>query len=153
MREEGMKLYTIGFSQKSAEQFFELLRHNGVQQVIDIRLRPQGQLAGFARQSDLPYFLKHLADGCEYIHLPELAPTDEILDEYRAGKSKDWDLYEEKFQTLLGQRGIPNLLDRDIFEGKVSCLLCSEPEADHCHRRLVAERLRAAWDDVEVIHL
>lgn len=146
-----MKIYTIGFTQKSAQQFFELLRQHHVQRLVDIRLRPQGQLAGFARQDDLPYFLDRLADGCQYIHLPELAPTAEILDGYRADKS--WPRYVELFEALMDERGIPTALDRGEFERQYNCLLCSEAKPEQCHRRLVAERLAAHWPGVEVIHL
>lgn len=146
-----MKLYTIGFTQKRAETFFELLRRNGVQRLIDIRVSPEGQLAGFARKNDLPYFLDRLAAGCQYVHLPELAPTKDILKEYRAGG--DWARYVERFETLMDARRIPAALPRDEFEAQVSCLLCSEATPEKCHRRLVAERLAAHWPNVEIIHL
>jgi len=146
-----MKLYTIGFAQKNAEEFFGLLQKNGVQRLVDIRLRPSGQLAGFARKEDLPFFLSHLADGCQYIHLPELAPTKEILDEYRAGGR--WEDYAQRFEALMDERNIPAVLDRLTFEQNASCLLCSEPTPAQCHRRLVAERLQTCWLDVEIIHL
>jgi uncharacterized protein (DUF488 family) len=146
-----MILYTIGFAQKSAQEFFELLRQNGVRRVVDIRLRPSGQPAGFARKEDLPYFLKNLADGCEYIHLPELTPTKEILDGYRSGGA--WSDYERQFQSLMDERKIPTALDRESFELLPSCLLCSEATPEQCHRRLVAERLQARWPNVEIIHL
>jgi hypothetical protein len=76
-----------------------------VRRLVDIRLRPSGQLAGFARKEDLPYFLQNLANGCEYIHLPELAPTKEILDGYRSGDA--WADYERQFQRLLDERDVP----------------------------------------------
>jgi uncharacterized protein (DUF488 family) len=147
-----MKIYTIGFAHKSAEEFFDLLHHNGVRRLVDIRLRPSGQLAGFARKDDLPYFLSNLADGCEYIHMPELAPTKEILDGYRKGGS-DWPDYERQFRALMDERDIPAILDRESFERQPSCLLCSEATPEQCHRRLVAERLQAHWPGVEIIHL
>jgi uncharacterized protein (DUF488 family) len=146
-----MKLYTIGFTHKSAEQFFTLIRQAGVRRVVDIRLRPSGQLAGFARKEDLPFFLEKLADGCEYIHLPELAPTKEILDGYRGGGA--WADYKRQFQALLDERNIPGILDRASFERLPSCLLCSEATPEQCHRRLVAERIQADWPEVEIIHL
>jgi len=146
-----MKLYTIGFTQKRAEEFFGLLREHGVQRVVDIRLNPNGQLAGFAKKEDLPYFLRELADGCEYVHMVELAPTKEILEAYR--KDGDWERYVERFERLMDERGIPDTLDRSAFERLVSCLLCSEPSPHHCHRRLVAERLKRHWANVEVVHL
>jgi uncharacterized protein (DUF488 family) len=146
-----MKLYTIGFTQKSAETFFGLLRQNGIQRLVDIRLKPEGQLAGFAKGNDLPFFLEHLVDGCRYEHLIELAPTREILETYRA--TGDWTKYALQFTQLLDERRIPKNLDRAAFETNSSCLLCSEPTPQKCHRRLVAERLAATWQGVEIIHL
>jgi uncharacterized protein (DUF488 family) len=146
-----MKLYTIGFTHKSAEQFFSLISQAGVQRLVDIRLRPSGQLAGFARKEDLPFFLENLADGCEYIHLPDLAPTKEILDGYRSGGA--WADYERLFQALLDERDIPTALDQESFKRLPSCLLCSEATPEQCHRRLVAERIQARWPEVEIIHI
>ena len=145
-----MRIYTIGFTKKPAERFFSLLKEHGVQRLVDIRLHPGGQLAGFAKQDDLAYFLRELAK-CGYTHMPELAPTDEILSEYR--KDHKWPLYNERFQALMDERGIPERLDRIMFEQEICCLLCSEDTPEKCHRRLVAERMAAHWDDVEIVHL
>lgn len=147
-----MKLYTLGFTQKTAEEFFELLRANGVKKLVDIRVIPNGQLSGFARQADLPYFLKALADGCAYVHRLELAPTRQLLKDYRTNGG-DWDRYVVGFEQLMDQRGIPHMLERADFEDGPCCLLCSEATPEQCHRRLVAERLAAAWPGVEIIHL
>lgn len=145
-----MKIYTIGFTRKTAEQFFGLLLANRIQRLVDIRVRPDGQLAGFAKKDDLAYFLRELANGCQYFHLPELAPTSEILDEYR--KDKNWTRYLLQFQALMDERNIPDALNRKDFEVS-SVLLCSEATPDHCHRRLVAERMAVTWPEVEIIHL
>lgn len=146
-----MKLYTIGFTQKSAQTFFGLLREHSVQRLVDIRLHPGGQLAGFAKQGDLPYLLANLAANCHYSYIPELAPTKEILEGYR--KTRDWLLYEAQFRLLMDERQVPDILDPSTFEQFSSCLLCSEPTPEQCHRRLVAERIAAAWPNVEIIHL
>lgn len=146
-----MKIFTIGFTQKRAETFFGLLQQNGVHRVVDIRLNPGGQLSGFAKQEDLPYFLEHLANGCQYAHMPELAPTKEILDAYRSGLS--WTEYEHRFRALMDERRIPEALDQGGFMKQVSCLLCSEAGPEKCHRRLVAERLADHWHGVEIVHL
>ena len=146
-----MRLYTIGFTQKHAETFFELLQRNGIQRLVDIRISPSGQLSGFARKEDLPYFLDRLAGGCAYLHLPELAPAKEILTDYRAGG--DWNRYVLRFEMLMDERGIPATLRRGDFEAQISCLLCSEATPEQCHCRLVAERLAAYWPHVEIIHL
>ena len=145
-----MRLHTIGFTQKSAERFFGLLREHGVERLVDIRLHPGGQLAGFTKQGDLRYFLANLVD-CDYRHLPELAPSDEILSEYR--KDHDWERYVRRFEALMDERGVPASLDRELFAERVCCLLCSEATPERCHRRLVAERLVRSWGDVEVVHL
>jgi len=146
-----MKLYTIGFTQKNAQEFFKLLRDNGVQRLIDIRIHPQGQLSGFAKQEDLPYFLHELAGECQYLYLPVLAPTEEMMKEYC--KDGNWVRYAGRFEALMEERNIPATLDRSIFETSISCLLCSEASPEHCHRRLAAERLARHWPDMEVIHL
>lgn len=146
-----MKLYTIGFTQKRAEVFFGLLQRNGIQRLVDIRLNPGGQLSGFAKQEDLPYFLSRLANDCQYIHLPELAPTREILEDYRKGLS--WSYYEQRFQALMDERRIPETLNQSDFQQQVSCLLCSEAKPEKCHRRLVAERMAAFWPEFEIVHL
>lgn len=145
-----MNLYTIGFTQKSAERFFTLLRENGVQRLVDTRLNPGGQLSGFAKGSDLTWFLSELI-GCDYIHMPQLAPTTEILHDYR--KDRNWVRYVQRFEATMDARGIPKALERTSFETATSCLLCSEATPEHCHRRLVAERLAAAWPGTTVIHL
>jgi uncharacterized protein (DUF488 family) len=145
-----MQLFTIGFTKKSAERFFTLLRDNHIQRLVDIRVHPGGQLSGFAKGDDLAYFLRELA-GCAYTHMPELAPTDEILSTYR--NDHNWPLYVERFESLMDSRNIPSSLDRALFEQARCCLLCSEDTPQQCHRRLVAERLAREWGDVEVIHL
>jgi uncharacterized protein (DUF488 family) len=145
-----MKLYTIGFTQKSAERFFGLLAEHGVEQVVDIRLKPGGQLSGFAKQDDLAWFLERL-NGAGYVYLPQLSPSAEIRDDYR--QDHDWERYVPRFEALMDVRGIPATLDRALFTERVSCLLCSEPSPERCHRRLVGERLSRAWPDIEVVHL
>jgi len=146
-----MKLYTIGFTQKRAEVFFKLLRQHGIKRLVDVRVSPDGQLAGFTKKDDLPYFLDRLADGCQYLHLPELAPTKEILKDYRS--DANWPRYVERFEALMDERGIPETLNRSIFDEEPACLLCSEATPEKCHRRLVAQRIAHCWPDVEIIHL
>src|SRR5689334_1655441 len=145
-----MQLYTIGFTKKSAERFFGLLRGSGVQRLVDIRLHPGGQLAGFAKSDDLAYFLRELA-GCSYTHMPQLAPTEDLLKSYR--KDHKWPRYVERFEALMDERDVPQTLDRALFEQERCCLLCSEATPEKCHRRLVAERIAAHWPGVEIVHL
>lgn len=144
-----MKIYTIGFTKKSARRFFDLLRNSGAKRVVDVRLNNVSQLAGFAKKDDLQFFLKEIC-GMEYIHLPELAPTQDILDDYKKRRG-DWKTYEAKFMDLMRKRRIEERIPKEaIADG---CLLCSEDKPHHCHRRLVAEYLKQHWSDVHVAHL
>lgn len=141
------RIYTIGFTKKSLEEFINLLKENGVQKVVDIRLKPSSQLSGFAKAKDLKYILGN--EGIGYEHVTELAPEETILEKYR--KDKNWEEYEKAFRELMGRRNAKEILKRLLKEGKTLCLLCSENKASKCHRRLVAELLKE--EDVEIVHL
>jgi len=145
-----IRIYTIGFTQKTAQEFFEILRDARVQRVLDIRLNNVSQLAGFSKKDDLKYFLRAIL-GIDYIHLPILAPTQTILDAYKK-HGGDWSVYEPQFMELMRKREIEKRIDPALVHQ--GCLLCSEDTPHHCHRRLVAEYLRECWGDaVEIRHL
>lgn len=144
-----MKIATIGFTKKSAQRFFELIRHSGSRRIVDVRLNGASQLAGFAKKNDLAWFAQELC-GVEYTHEPCLAPTKDILSNYRA-KRITWSQYEKQFIDLLKERRVESVLRRDTLDD--SCLLCSEDQPHHCHRRFVAEYLQEHWGDVEIRHL
>ncbi len=144
-----MKLFTIGFTKKSAEKFFGLLADAGVRRILDVRLNNTSQLAGFAKSRDLEFLTKRVCDA-DYIHLPELAPTQDILDEYKKQKGS-WEDYERRFLALMREREIEKTIDKEAVDG--GCLLCSEHQPHHCHRRLVAEYLAEEWGDLDIVHL
>lgn len=144
-----MKIFTIGFTKKSAKEFFSLLKKPGINRLIDIRLNNVSQLAGFTKKNDLQFFSSEIC-GIDYLHIPELAPTKDILDAYKKNGG-DWKTYEEKFLFLMEKRRIENSLNKQVLDG--SCLLCSEETPHHCHRRLVVEYLQNKWSDIEVVHL
>jgi len=144
-----MKLFTIGFTKKPALEFFEKLRRPGLERVIGVRLNNVSQLAGFSKRDDLKYFCEAILQ-IEYLHWPELAPTQEMLDAYKKDRG-DWAEYEKKFLSLIAGRRIESMLQKEKLAG--SCLLCSEPTPEHCHRRLVAEYLREKWGNLEIEHI
>lgn len=145
-----MEVYTIGFTKRTAEEFFEALKRAGVKRLLDVRLNNSSQLAGFTKRDDLPYFLKEIC-GAEYIHQPLLAPTQELLDDYKKRKG-NWQDYERRFLQLIEQRKVEETIDRLMFD-LPTALLCSETTAEHCHRRLVLEYLDKKWGDVKIVHL
>jgi len=143
-----MKLFTIGFTKTSAEHFFSRLSKAHVKKLIDVRLNNVSQLAGFAKKDDLRFFTQKIC-GVSYEHIPQLAPTQDILEEYRKSKGS-WAAYAQKFLDLMARRKIEDI-DQSRLDG--GCLLCSEDKPHHCHRRLVAEYLKNKWDNVEIEHL
>lgn len=144
-----VNLFTIGFTQKSAQKFFDTLSNAGVKRIIDTRLNNVSQLAGFTKRSDLEYFLRKIGD-IEYVHILDLAPTKDILDAYKK-KQGDWENYERQFLKLMSDRQIEKRVSPEILDG--GCLLCSEAKPHHCHRRLVAEYLNSKWTNVNICHL
>ena len=143
-----IKLYTIGFTKKSAEKFFSLLCEAGIKRVIDVRFSNVSQLAGFTKKDDLRYFLRRICN-IDYIHLPELAPNKEIVDEFKKNKG-DWSVYTTKFLSLLKERQVEQTLEKEILDE--GCLLCSEESPRNCHRRLIAEYLQDKWGNIEIRH-
>ena len=146
-----MIIFTIGFAQKSAEKFFQILKENNVECLIDVRLNNVSQLAGFTKSKDLQYFLKIIIDA-DYIHNIKYAPTKDILDDYKKNKIS-WLEYEIKYRKLIESRKIEQIFKNDIKNYNNVCLLCSEPLPQNCHRRLLAEYLKKQFNKVEVKHL
>ncbi|TVM03358.1 MAG: hypothetical protein CV087_05690 [Candidatus Brocadia sp. WS118] len=144
-----MNLYTIGFTGKSAQQFFELLMRNKVKRLIDTRLNNKSQLAGFAKKDDLKYFLSEIS-GIEYIYMPEFAPTEDILKGFK-NKLMSWEEYSKKYLALLENRKVLNTSDSKLLED--ACFLCSEHLPKHCHRSLLANYLANHLGNINIIHL
>lgn len=148
-----MKIYTIGFTKKNAEQFFSLLEKAKITTLLDIRLNNVSQLAGYTKKDDLCFFLKRILN-VKYIHSVKLAPTKQILDDYKNSKIS-WDKYEIEYYKLLEERNVKNLFSTIVDLNKETiCLLCSEEKANYCHRRLLAEYLKNNLSqNIEIIHL
>lgn len=139
-----INLFNIGFTQKTAEEFFGILKKNKIECLVDIRLNPSGQLSRFAFEKDLPFFLDKLVDGCKYVHRVDLAPPKELLKEVRtkgSAMSKDYKLFEKEFNLYLEKESkIGNFVEQfKKYQNVV--LLCSEHTTEKCHRRLVSDML------------
>lgn len=145
-----MKICTIGFTKKNAKTFFELLKKSGVSTLIDIRLNNTSQLSGFAKRDDLSFFTKELCQ-INYIHLPDLSPTDDLLKAFNKGDI-NWGQYKESFLKLMKERKIERYIEQGVFDN--CCFLCSEHTPETCHRSLVAEYLKdSAKTNVDITHL
>lgn len=146
-----MRVFTIGFTEKSAERFFGLIKGESIlKRVIDVRLHNTSQLAGFAKSKDLRFFLKEIC-GVDYVYVPELAPTKALLDAYRK-HHLSWQVYEQEYLNLLSRRNVEKVISQDVVAQ--GCLLCSEHLPHHCHRRLALEYLENAWGcSLDTTHL
>ncbi|BBB92469.1 MAG TPA: DUF488 domain-containing protein [Methylomusa anaerophila] len=144
-----MTLFTIGSGKKSAREFFSLLQMNNIKRVLDIRLSNTSQLAGYTKKADFEYFLKEIAD-IDYYHMPELAPTEELLNAYKS-KEVSWQEYEIEYIRIITARNPLAKLTITFFDK--ACLLCSEPTAKQCHRRLLAEYIADSLPDWKIVHL
>lgn len=145
-----MTLYTVGFAQKSAREFFGILQRTGIKLLVDVRLNNRSQLAGFTKRDDLAYFLSEICLA-EYRHEPLLAPSKELLNGYKKGQIS-WPEYVSRFLALLDERNLDHVME-NLIHSEPTVLLCSEPKPDQCHRRLVAERFQSKYRGMEIIHL
>lgn len=146
-----MKIFTMGFTQKSAEQFFGLVSSNEIELLIDVRLNNQSQLAGFTKGRDLEFFLKKICN-CKYEHNIIFAPTKEILNDYKK-QQITWKEYVVQYNLLIENRNVEKVFLKKYTEFNKILLLCSEVTAENCHRRLLAERLKNCVANVDIIHL
>jgi uncharacterized protein (DUF488 family) len=146
--DDEVKIFTLGFTKTSAAHFFDRLTTSRAKALIDVRLNNVSQLAGFAKRDDLRYFTNAIC-GIQYRHELRLAPTQNMLDNFRK-PGGGWGSYQQQFLKLISERDVESM-DREVFDG--ACLLCSENEPHHCHRRLVAEYLDEKWGGIEIIHL
>jgi uncharacterized protein (DUF488 family) len=146
----GVKVYSIGFTKKTAAEFFTTLRQAELRRLLDVRLHNSSHLAGFSKRDDLAFFLKELC-GAEYLHEPLLTPTPDLLEGYRK-KRLSWQEYEPRFRSLLAERAVEKEIARELFQ-LPTVLLCSEVTATRCHRRLILEYLQEKWGGLEIVHL
>lgn len=145
------KLYTIGFTKKTAEYFFELLTNNGIELVLDIRLNNTSQLAAFSKYPDIKFFLKKMLN-IDYIHDTTFSPDENTLKEYKK-KHISWEEYIVQFDETMHLRNIKQHIKMNYLINKKICLLCSEPTADKCHRKLIAKQFKEIDNKLDIIHL
>lgn len=145
-------LYTIGYTKKDLREFIRRLKGHGVDCVVDIRLHNTSQLAGFSKKEDLEFLLRD-GFGINYVHMPELAPSEEIFNSLK--RNKDWESYRDSYRALIEERGMVDLFlkaaDENNWEGP--CLLCAEDTSEHCHRRMLAEAIQENVEGLEVMHI
>lgn len=151
IKEDGMEIYTMGFTKKSAEQFFEAIKDHGVRLVVDVRINNQSQLAGFTKSRDLAYFLKQLC-GCGYVHEPRFSATKEMMDGFKS-RTMSWETYQDVYYRRFLENDMAAVFRENYSVYEKVLFLCSEADPDTCHRKLLAEHLQREIPGIEVAHL
>jgi len=144
-----IQIFTIGYSGKDAREFFGLLKQAGIKRLFDVRLYNTSQLAGYTKRGDIEYFLGSIVDA-DYVHLPIMAPTKRLLNDYKNG-AVSWNDYEKQFKGIVTSRQIEKCIELDDLN--MGCFLCAEATAANCHRRLVAEYLKSHLPNISIGHL
>ena len=139
----------MGLQGNRLRTFTYFLKSAGVEKIIDTRLNPASQLAGFAKGQDLKFIADKIA-GIIYEHNSDFTPTKDLLFRYR-GKQITWQQYKQAYLDLLDVRKVAQKID--TFTLKNSCLLCSEHSPEKCDRRLLAEYLKRVRNEIKIIHL
>ena len=144
-----INLFTIGFTKKSAEEFFNLLISNRVERIVDIRINNSSQLSRFAKAEDLQYFAKAIGN-IDYLYRTDFAPTIDLMKKIRKNEMS-WEEYEVEYLNFLDMRKIAKKVNVEEFNN--NCFLCSEHTPEKCHRRLLVEYFQKLNNDVKIIHL
>ena len=146
-------LYTIGFTKKTAEQFYNLIRNNGITTIIDVRLNNTSQLASFSKYPDIVFFLHEICN-CKYISERFFSPEEKTLKDYK-NNAITWEEYVIQFNETLERRCIKDFISRNyskIVQNEKICFLCSEDLPNMCHRKIIAD-IFAELFDMKVNHL
>ena len=141
-----IKVYCIGSEEKTAEQFFELLKENKVKRIVDVRDYRELESVSFANAKDISYYLK--LNCISYERLPQLIPTSELLS-CKDNNSKA-EFFRKYTKYILENNGILSLLT-DELDG--TCFLGTDGDYKNCHRKIIIKELKRKESSIRVRHL
>lgn len=138
-------VYTIGYEGRTPADFMAALQRNGIDTLMDVRIRPNSRKPGFSK-SHLDIACRE--QGMTYQHDPRLGTPVEILDAYKDTGEYDWDAYRAFLDT---QTDAVEALSALATKHRVA-LLCFEADAGTCHRRFVASEAADVYGG-RVLHI
>ena len=146
LAKEERGIVTIGYEGKSIDRFIHELSENKINVLVDVRRNPFSRKTGFSK-SKLSDHLKEA--GIEYVHIPELG----IESTRRKNLRTDEDYYKllHEYSNELQNKEDHLVHIRKMADENKIALMCFEKTHDHCHRGVIAERLRK--DGVEVVDI
>ncbi|QDT17426.1 DUF488 domain-containing protein [Alienimonas californiensis] len=142
-------LLTAGYTGVSVDRLIEVLLEHRVQRVVDVRELPLSRRAGFSKNG---LAARLAVDDIGYTHLRPLGSPRDARKRFQA--DKDWRAFATAVNEHLTTAPAVDALEKlaELVADQRCCLLCTCPDADRCHRSLVADAL-ADVTPVEVVHL
>lgn len=144
------KLFTIGYEGATPNALADALTSAGVELLVDVRAVANSRRPGFSKRALAAGVAER---GVGYLHLRPLGTPAEGRAAARAGRHAEMKaIFAEQLKTDAAQEDMETLIEM-MRQGRKICLLCFERDPEHCHRTMVAERVEAGADGVEIEHL
>lgn len=143
------RIWSVGHSTRSTEEFNEILLVNKIGALVDVRSFPGSRRYPHFNKPDLARALA--ANGILYSHNLKLGGRRRPSPQSKntAWKSASFRAYADHMESEEFQEGIQDLLE--LASEKRTAVMCAEALWWRCHRSLIADFLKAK--DVEVIHI
>ncbi len=134
-----MNLFTLSAYETTAEQFFETLKKQKADLVLDVRLRNTNQLCGFTKEKDLAYFVHNIA-GAQYVHDLLFAPDSDLLDVYTKHVI-DWNGYRQAYLSEMEERNARSVFAQKYQQYASICILGTATSHRRSHSEALLEYL------------
>ncbi len=128
-----MRIYTIGHSNRSIDEFLNILKKYGIECVIDVRRFPTSKFEYFKKEN-IASILKR--NNIRYFHFPSLGGFRGGYDKWML--SKEWKNAYEKLKS--------------VASSCIAAIMCAEKLPFRCHRRYISKALsEEKWKVVHII--
>ena len=143
------RLYTIGYERLLPPELVNELKVAGVQRLIDVRYRPQSRRPGMSKTRLGELLGDH---GIAYEHRKELGTPPDIRWYFKNRREAEG---QAQFRAHIEETAAKELdaLAQELETAPPTVLMCLEAEPGGCHRRVLAEQLRARRPELEVVDL
>ena len=149
MKEEQLKLWTIGHSTRSIEKFIEALKSFEIQVLADVRSFPGSRRYPQFNKAQLATSLAD--DGIAYLHFPELGGRRRARSDSHniAWRNESFRAYADYMETDGFREGVARLID--VARTRRTAIMCAEALWWRCHRGLISDYLKVK--EIEVTHI
>ncbi|MBN2183527.1 MAG: DUF488 domain-containing protein [Sedimentisphaerales bacterium] len=131
-------LFTIGYEGVCIDDFISNLHVNNIEYIIDVRALPLSRKPGFSKNQ---LAKKLQSEDIQYIHLGDLGTPKDIREELKA--TRDYTKFFKKMEKYLSDKQEVIKVAYDHAMNSTCCLMCFEKFATQCHRKIIAEKIKA----------